>query len=234
MTVLTLLINAPLTAPLLSWVVARDQSVDDNQKLEFEAGVKQFNVRTRELIDGRKTTPYVGLSPDWTAVSELLLKVPATLTAEFPKGTEDRSAENPDADGAPWEMRYRENSNALRHARLAFLRAVAADVKEQAEHGWLRWHSATYLEHLVSVLEDQVSCECPEITRKPGWPPHACKHLPMSRQGGHTRYFVIFVIFSHASRSSTPSSSFPMRRGRLGLKVCVCGGGGWRRRRRRF
>jgi len=132
---LTLLINAPLTAPLLSWVVARDKSVDDNQKLEFKAGVGRFNVRTRALIDDRKTTPYVGLSPDWTAVSELLLKVPDTITSQFPKGTEDTIT----ADGAPWDMGFRDNRNALRHARLAFLRAVAADVKKQAEQGRSGW-----------------------------------------------------------------------------------------------
>ena len=91
MTVLTLLINAPLTAPLLSWVVARDQSIDNDQKCAFKSGVERFNVRTSAMIEDLKAAPCVGPSPHWEAVSELLLNVPATLASQFPKGTDTES-----------------------------------------------------------------------------------------------------------------------------------------------
>ena len=84
MMVLTLLVNAPLTSPLLRWIVQMDRSQDGEGRHQFRLGIEQLAARTKAHIAALGSSPQCGLPPHWETVEELVTSFSSKVTDKFP------------------------------------------------------------------------------------------------------------------------------------------------------
>lgn len=82
--VLTLLVNAPLTSPLLRWIVQMDRSQDGEGRHQFRLGIEQLAARTKAHIATLGANPQCGLPPHWETVEELVTSFSSKVTDKFP------------------------------------------------------------------------------------------------------------------------------------------------------
>eukprot|EP00035_Acanthoeca_spectabilis_P008333 m.152203 g.152203 ORF g.152203 m.152203 type:complete len:771 (+) comp14315_c0_seq2:522-2834(+) len=156
MTALTLLINAPLTIPLVRFLTdgatTSTWGVDDASKEQFRRGVVGLMHKTQLHLHEMQQVPMCGPEPYWKSVQTFVCEASKKTIRQFPQsgGVGDMySTQGPDA--------HSENALALKQGRLLFLRAVKESYKEQEAQGRLRWTAAALLCHMADALDDSIS-----------------------------------------------------------------------------
>eukprot|EP00040_Diaphanoeca_grandis_P017827 m.93467 g.93467 ORF g.93467 m.93467 type:complete len:830 (+) comp26639_c0_seq2:203-2692(+) len=141
-TFLTLVINAPLTGPLLSWIARKrvEQEVYA-EKVQLRKGVTAMSERTKLRIKDLQRLEEC-YRVNWTRVEEYVNK---TVRIDKLMAADDSVA-------------LQDETLLLKEARMLFLRAVKEDYKTQVNAGALRWSAATTLTLLADTAVD-VLCQ---------------------------------------------------------------------------
>jgi len=156
MTALTLMINAPLTEPLLKFLTdgasTTTWGTDEASKEQFRRGVVGMMHQTQLHLHDMKQVPMCGPEPYWTAVQKYVCEASKWTIREFPKSGGVGNVYNTRGDDPETT-----DALALKQGRLLFLRAVKENYKEQEVTGRLRWTAAALLGHIADALDDSIS-----------------------------------------------------------------------------
>eukprot|EP00038_Savillea_parva_P029979 m.74671 g.74671 ORF g.74671 m.74671 type:complete len:788 (+) comp8935_c0_seq1:338-2701(+) len=156
MTALTLLVNAPLTEPLLRLLTTGASTTtwgtDDASKEQFRRGVINMTHSTQLHLHEMKQVPMCGPEPYWDSVTSFVCEASKRTIRQFPDsgGVGDVYHTRGDEVGMS-------DALALKQGRLLFLRAVKENYAKQEASGRLRWTAAALLCHVADALDDSIS-----------------------------------------------------------------------------
>lgn len=145
-TVLTLIINAPLSSPLLKRL-SRSRSADEIEAEHemFKSGLAALDTQSTRKCNELKGSGKLSDS----AVDNVSKFVCQSSMPGLRRRQSRASLEGP--------LTFDRSAMTLKEGRLLFLRAVKKDYEHQVENGLLRWSAAQTLTYVADALEDAVS-----------------------------------------------------------------------------
>lgn len=153
-TILTLVINAPLAAPLLRWSSKqRDEDEMAAEREQFKRGVDALSHRTNAHLASLKNLAECQNS-NWEKVANFTYHgADSTLRNRLPRKVSFSTT--PGLGGGTLPT-FNNRDMAMKAGRLLFLRAVKKNYADQVGKGSLRWSSGQTLTYVADALEDTV------------------------------------------------------------------------------
>eukprot|EP00041_Stephanoeca_diplocostata_P019514 m.422108 g.422108 ORF g.422108 m.422108 type:complete len:775 (-) comp21324_c0_seq6:1170-3494(-) len=152
MTILTLLINAPLTQIVIRILVrGATWESDDAEKEQFRRGVVSMMHKTLMELHDMRQEPHCGAPPNWNQVQQFVTDASRRTLKMFPRRAVGHVYGFSSDDGSDTV-----DVLAMKQGRLLFLRAVQESYLKQESRGGLRWSAASLLKHITDAVEDSV------------------------------------------------------------------------------